>query len=126
MSCERCGGLLVVDTLSDLMEEKFSTGIKTVRCLNCGNVEDAIIRANRARIDVRSHCEPRTVGARRLSAMQPHQSEGAVQLDGGIAKSSRGRVPRLPQGPFPANTRTFESTHIERSTTIAEIQRRSA
>ena len=47
MSCERCGGLMGIETCCDLMEEESRTGIDTKRCLNCGNFEDTIIRTNR-------------------------------------------------------------------------------
>jgi len=47
MSCKRCGGLMVVEPSCDLMDDAFSTGIDPLRCLNCGNLEDAVICANR-------------------------------------------------------------------------------
>ena len=47
MSCKRCGGLMVVEASCDLMEDACSTGIDPLRCLNCGNLEDAVICANR-------------------------------------------------------------------------------
>ena len=62
MSCERCGGLMVIETCCDLMEEESCTGIDTIRCLNCGNFEDTIIRANRVISRVPRHGEPHTKG----------------------------------------------------------------
>jgi hypothetical protein len=47
MSCERCGGLMVIETICDLMEREPFTGIDATRCLNCGNFEDTRIRTNR-------------------------------------------------------------------------------
>jgi hypothetical protein len=47
MSCERCGGLMVIETICDLMDRESCTGIDATRCLNCGNFEDARIRTNR-------------------------------------------------------------------------------
>ena len=48
MPCERCGGFMVFDAFCDPQEKESPTGIATTRCLNCGNLEDTIIRANRA------------------------------------------------------------------------------
>jgi len=47
MSCERCGGLMVIETICDLMERESCMGIDATRCLNCGNFEDTRIRTNR-------------------------------------------------------------------------------
>ena len=46
MSCHRCRGLLVRETLGDLREV---TGcmIPATRCINCGYLEDSVVRANR-------------------------------------------------------------------------------
>ena len=68
MSCERCGGLMVIETFSDPMEGESHRGIDTLRCLNCGNFEDMRIRTNRDISRVPKHVEPHTVGSRRPSA----------------------------------------------------------
>ena len=48
MVCERCRGLLVYETFDDL-----SIGTDALytaaRCINCGYIEDAVVRANRFR-----------------------------------------------------------------------------
>ena len=88
MSCERCGGLMVIETFCDLREEESRTGIDTTRCLNCGNFEDTIIRTNRATTRVPRQCEPHTVG-------------------------TSGRSPRLPVGSPSAKTRTLDPHNIE-------------
>jgi hypothetical protein len=88
MSCERCGGLMVIETFCDLMEEESRTGIETIQCLNCGNFEDTIIRTNRVISRVPRHGEPHTVGTRRLSASQPRSLERAIQTEGGRAQDS--------------------------------------
>lgn len=48
MVCQRCRGLLVCETFDDL-----SIGIDALytatRCINCGYIEDAVVRANRFR-----------------------------------------------------------------------------
>ncbi len=48
MVCQRCHGLLVCEIFDDLnIDTDFLyTG---TRCLNCGCIEDAVIRANRSR-----------------------------------------------------------------------------
>ena len=45
MHCARCNGFVVPEQTSDPHGaiERF----KAVRCLNCGNIEDAMIEANR-------------------------------------------------------------------------------
>jgi hypothetical protein len=64
MSCKRCGGLMVVEASCDLREDAFCTGVDPMRCLNCGNFEDAIIRANRMAPHVQDHVRSRTGKAR--------------------------------------------------------------
>ena len=46
MFCQRCKGLLVRETLGDLRGEKGCTDLAT-RCINCGYIEDSVMRANR-------------------------------------------------------------------------------
>ncbi len=120
MSCERCGGLMVIDTFCDLTEEESRTGIDTRRCLNCGNFEDTIIRTNRASSRVPSHVEPHTVGAGKLSALKPRSLERAIQTESVIAEGPRGRAPRLPVGPPSAKTRRLESAHSEQLIPIVQ------
>lgn len=47
MVCQRCRGLLVRETFDDLTiaPDSHHTG---TRCINCGCIEDAVIRANRS------------------------------------------------------------------------------
>ena len=47
MLCQRCGGLMVIANVPDLMEEEFRTEVDMTRCINCGNFEDRTIRSNR-------------------------------------------------------------------------------
>jgi len=58
MSCERCGGLMVIETFCDFMAEASRMRTDTRRCLNCGNFEDTIIRTNRASSRVPRHVAP--------------------------------------------------------------------
>lgn len=47
MCCTRCGGLIVIEAFSDLREEASRAEFQGSRCLNCGSIEDPVIRANR-------------------------------------------------------------------------------
>jgi hypothetical protein len=47
MCCTRCGGLIVIEVFSDLREEASQAQFQGSRCLNCGSIEDTVIRANR-------------------------------------------------------------------------------
>ena len=114
MSCERCGGLMVIETICELMEIGSRSGIDTTRCLNCGNFEDTIIRTNRDISRVPSQTDPHIVGTSRQGAVQPRVVEQAIQTDGVISKYIRGRAPRLPIGEAPsAETRTRKPARIE-------------
>ena len=46
MVCHRCKGLLARETFGDLREESSCMDPAT-RCLNCGYIEDSVVRANR-------------------------------------------------------------------------------
>ena len=46
MVCQRCRGLLVCETFDDLNFETDSL-YRATRCINCGCIEDAVVRANR-------------------------------------------------------------------------------
>jgi len=113
MLCERCGGLMVIETISDLMKEGPRRGIDTTRCLNCGNFEDTIIRTNRVIFSLPRQVEARTVGTRRRSAIQPRPLKRDIPADDVISESSRGRAPRAAvEGPS-AQIRTFKPARIE-------------
>ena len=102
MSCERCGGLMVIEAICELMEEGSRKGIDTTRCLNCGNFEDAIIRTNRSISRVLKQPAPHTVGTGRQSAVQPYVGEQAIQTEGVISKYLPRPAPRLPIGRTPS------------------------
>jgi hypothetical protein len=125
MSCKRCGGLMVVDTFSPLLEEA-CTEIDPIRCLNCGNVEDAIIRANRDISRLPSHVDRYTAGARGPRTIQPCRSLPATQTEGVIAECPRGRAPHPPVGAPSANARTFDSAHSEPHNPMIQTRRRCA
>jgi len=47
MSCSRCQGLMVAENLFNPSEGVSHTWMPVTRCLNCGNLEDALIRLAR-------------------------------------------------------------------------------
>ena len=58
MVCQRCRGLLVCETFDDLSIQTDSPYTAT-RCINCGCIEDAVMRANRCRRSERMRPTPR-------------------------------------------------------------------
>ena len=46
MLCQRCRGLLVRETFDGLSPEAGNLCMST-RCINCGYIEDSVVRANR-------------------------------------------------------------------------------
>lgn len=48
MLCQRCRGLLVREIFGDLRTET-ARACPATRCINCGCVEDSVVRANRLR-----------------------------------------------------------------------------
>jgi NADH:ubiquinone oxidoreductase subunit B-like Fe-S oxidoreductase len=58
MRCQRCGGLLIRETFDDLNIETHSLYSAT-RCINCGCIEDAVIRTNRFHSSERTRVIPR-------------------------------------------------------------------
>ena len=47
MPCSRCQGLMVAETLFNPSEGVTHTWVPVTRCLNCGNLEDSLIRLAR-------------------------------------------------------------------------------
>jgi len=47
MRCGRCSGLMVVESISNATGSGISGEAQSTRCLNCGNMEDAVIFTNR-------------------------------------------------------------------------------
>jgi hypothetical protein len=116
MSCERCGGLMVIETVCELMEGESRRGTDTTRCLNCGNFEDRIIRTNRVIYRSLKHVEPLIVETRRPTFIQPGALERPVHTDGINAESPRGRAPHLSAGIPSAKTRKLEPAKTEQPT----------
>lgn len=58
MLCRRCRGLLVRYTFGEFNIETNSLDT-AIRCINCGCIEDAVVRANHLRSLVRTRAIPR-------------------------------------------------------------------
>lgn len=80
MACARCGGLLVQERLFEANGMSSTERVNCERCLNCGALEDAIIRANRhaASIPVRSR-KPR--GPRSHSSHSPTFEDLSIEIN---------------------------------------------
>jgi hypothetical protein len=61
MVCQRCRGLLVCETFDDLSSGTDSL-YRAIRCINCGCIEDAVVRANRFRRSEKVRATPRRRG----------------------------------------------------------------
>lgn len=48
MRCERCHGLMVVDSFIDLQDDSGHLWLRARRCVNCGEVSDPVIIENRS------------------------------------------------------------------------------
>jgi hypothetical protein len=126
MSCERCGGFMLVETVWRLMEEDSSMGSNTARCVNCGNFEDAVVRANRALSRLRGDLERPSLEARSPRAMQPIRLERVIETEGGIAECPCDRAPGLPVEAPSAKLRMPEFPCNEPHNPVIQIQRRCA
>jgi len=83
MSCTRCGGCVVAESFYDCTDESYDQRTPYQRCLNCGAIEDALIRANR--VQGPQLCRPtRNPIPQRLSwdpVGVPEKTEGHRTLD---------------------------------------------
>ena len=55
MACARCGGFLVIEGWGGLIENIRERLLRTMRCVNCGSIDDSVILANRL-IERRTIC----------------------------------------------------------------------
>ena len=75
MFCERCRGLLVRENFGDLREEA-GCMYPATRCVNCGYIEDAVVRANRLRPPSAKRSIPRgMVRTGRVVSIHTHAEE---------------------------------------------------
>jgi len=58
MLCQRCRGLLVRETFDGLSPEAGNLCM-AIRCINCGYIEDSVVRANRLRPPAAKRAVPR-------------------------------------------------------------------
>lgn len=49
MTCQRCGGLMLLEHYDDLYDVAGHGGFTGWRCVNCGSVLDPVMAANRHR-----------------------------------------------------------------------------
>ena len=47
MACARCGGFLVNEDWGGLVDNFRERCLRTMRCVNCGSIDDSVILANR-------------------------------------------------------------------------------
>jgi Zn finger protein HypA/HybF involved in hydrogenase expression len=47
MECARCGGYLVIEGWGGLIENIRERLLRTMRCVNCGSIDDSVILGNR-------------------------------------------------------------------------------
>ena len=77
MVCQRCRGFLVWETFDDLNIDTDSLYTGT-RCINCGCIEDAVVRANRVRLSVKTRGLPRGMARKvDVTAVKIHSEEYA-------------------------------------------------
>ena len=60
MFCQRCRGLLVYETFGDLRVEA-GCMCPATRCINCGYIEDSVVRANRLHPPLTKRSAPRGI-----------------------------------------------------------------
>lgn len=60
MRCERCGGLVILEGFSGPREDASSMW-SAARCINCGCIEDAVVRSNRHHPPVEKRQPPRVI-----------------------------------------------------------------
>ena len=75
MICQRCRGLLVRESFGDLRGEAGCT-YPAIRCINCGYIEDAVVRANRLHSPATKRSTPRRIVKNGgVVFLRPHSEE---------------------------------------------------
>ena len=69
MVCQRCSGLLVREIFDDLSVETSITFLAT-RCINCGYIEDSVVRFNRLHPPTARRSTPRRM-VRNVMLLRP-------------------------------------------------------
>jgi hypothetical protein len=73
MFCQRCRGLLVRETFDDLREGPCCKGLAT-RCINCGYLEDSVMRTNRLCPPAVKRAVPRMIVRKRGVVSNPRSA----------------------------------------------------
>lgn len=73
MLCHRCRGLLVYERSSDLREEAGGT-CPVARCINCGYIEDSVVRFNRLHPPAAKRSIPRRM-VRNIVLLRPQSRQ---------------------------------------------------
>ena len=72
MICQRCRGMLVYETFGDQREE-VDRMCQATRCINCGYIEDSVMRANRLHPPAPNRAaHRRMVGRGGVVLLRPH------------------------------------------------------
>ena len=79
MLCQRCRGLLVHETFDGLSQEADMMCLAT-RCLNCGSIEDSVVRANRLHSPAVKRMVPRRIVRKGEVVFMKTLSEGYASI----------------------------------------------
>lgn len=131
MDCERCGGLMMAERGFEVVRSRRHADVGARRCLNCGNLVDAIILANRAIAGTLSPGQYEGANGRHPRMIQPIRMDRilpdlAARAEGVIADGPRDHAPRPPGGVPSAMTQSFETGPSALHNPIGESLRRCA
>ncbi len=79
MICQRCRGLLVRETFDGLSPEAGNMCLAT-RCINCGYIEDSVVRANRLHPPAAKRMVPRRIVRKGEVVFIKTHSEGYASI----------------------------------------------
>ena len=79
MLCQRCRGLLVRETFDGLSPEAGNLCM-TTRCINCGYIEDSVVRANRLHPPAVKQMVPRRIVRKGEVVFIKTHSEGYASI----------------------------------------------
>jgi hypothetical protein len=79
MRCLRCRGLLVRETFDGLSQEAGIMCLAT-RCINCGYIEDSVVRANRLHPPAAKRMVPRRIVRKGEVVFIKTHSEGYASI----------------------------------------------
>jgi hypothetical protein len=109
---------MVVELYYDLIEESSRTGIDPTRCVNCGNFEDAVIRANRVAPLLLSHGQSRAGLAREPRISFRVDTTSHVITKGVVAERLSRSAPLSSRGTPSARLQAFESAQSEQGDSL--------